>query len=169
MSDHIWHNFSDKRPDRKAIFVFKLDNVKLGGLNLDVEWSNQVEFMGMGYEPAELWPSFSHWDGYNRTVPNGLKWRELKEDEKYLQESADKTKFPYPIPKKERLEIFHGLDLGICPFCNSEYDIEWSPRYIGAPIFKPDNFRIQCHGCGLVDTGYITRLDIVSERMRTRK
>jgi hypothetical protein len=126
-----WFSFSDVKPSEEGLYKFKLPYRNVGGLELQPEWVDEVKDRGGYNEPQNLWPAFAHWDGYSRSVPSGLKWRPLKENE-----------------KKDDYQ-FNGLDLKDCPFCGSKAKVNWNYTFIGSRIFNAHEFSIACTGCYL--------------------
>lgn len=95
-----WSLFSDQRPtDRSKLYAFRVE-----GLN--IEWKGGLQNVGMGHGDNEYWPDFSHWNGYERTLPKGFQWRVADVGAK-----PDELKFT-------------GLNLLPCPFCGGHPKVE---------------------------------------------
>lgn len=151
MTKH-WTLWSEQRPtDHKLLYSWRVSPCMIGGLELTPEWTDNLSLHGMGYADSEYWPHCSDWDGYRRTVPTSLEWS-------VALEGAKKGQFK-----------FHGLELDPCRYCASEMRIEWSGPWICAPIWKANQFSIQCSGCGLVKAQYFKDLKRVMEALNRKQ
>jgi len=74
---------------------------------------------------SEYWPSCSHWDGWNRSVPAGLEWRVAEPDEKDI--------------------YWGGLDLLPCPFTGKPPIVTYLGQWITAPAYCPEWLGIKSH------------------------
>lgn len=71
-----WKRWYDERPpNERAILAFRLRDVVVLGATVTVEWVDELHCCGMGYADAEWWPGWSHWNGYDRSLPKDLEWR----------------------------------------------------------------------------------------------
>ena len=108
----------DERPKNEyGVYRFKTGYKNILGMQLMPEWTEEMHCCGMGHGNPEWWPLFSYWDGWNRTVPDDLEWRELEENES----------------KKDKNLIYHGLNLLNCPFTGKQPKIDYhgrSPYYV---------------------------------------
>ncbi|MGX1096545.1 Lar family restriction alleviation protein [Amorphus sp. MBR-141] len=135
-----WKRWADERPTEAGVYWWRLPEKDYSGLTLRPEWTCEVSSCGMGYADNELWPSFSHWNGYVRTVPANLEWTAAEPGEKG---GAHKI---------------HVDTLAPCPFCAK------TPRMVGDDRpkeggfrlytipFLPWRFSISC--CGRASTGW---------------
>lgn len=121
-----WIKFAERRPEGKGLFWFRNADFKFPCTEISVEWVAETHLCGMGCCPDEWWPTFSHWDGYNRTVPPRTEWRAIEGSEK-------KGDTHYP-----------GIELLPCPHCGRAPPVEPSPRWIGMPIYLALEFSIHC-------------------------
>lgn len=131
-----WNEWPASRPTEAGLYWWRVLSLNEGGIV--PEFVAEHRLVGMGYDANQLWPIFSHWNGYSRTVPGGTQWRTLTGDEKDGQ-------FLYP-----------GLTLEDCPFCGRHPNIEWCNRsgsgiWIGAPIFRANSFNLRCR-CRMAQT-----------------
>jgi hypothetical protein len=97
-----WVLFSERRPtDSDAMYWFTKDG-------LGIEWADKLHYVGMGYSDSEYWPPHSYWNGYVRTLPEGIKWRLAEKD---------------VAPKTLRFPEMH---LKPCPFCGGKPHLDGS-------------------------------------------
>jgi hypothetical protein len=91
---------------------------------------------GNGYAPDILSPDFDHWDGYRVSLPKGVEWKPVVEDEIIA----------FPKPHCLDGEFFKVPDLNLkpCPFCGDAPKIRWHGRWIAAPIWEVESFSIRC-------------------------
>lgn len=121
-----WTKFAERRPEGKGLFWFRIAGFKFSDTEISVEWVAETHFCGMGYGPNEWWPTFSHWDGYNRTVPAGTEWRAIEGSEK-----KGDTRYP-------------GAEFLPCPHCGRAPLVEPSSRWITMPVYSAQEFAIHC-------------------------
>lgn len=143
-----WTDWTKQRPPCAGYYWWRVRPSTYGGMILRPEWVDEFRLMGMGRTDNALWPRFSHWDGYRRTVPELTQWRAG------TYQSAKDYRFP-------------GLDLLGCPFCGRVPNLKWVPRHITAAIYESYQFRIACD-CGLATTGYGENLCAMVQRWNTR-
>jgi len=100
-----------------------------------VEFVDVMRQRGAGLQTV-LSPGFDKWDGYSVHIPTGIEWHPVTEEEilSYTNEALLDNKF-FRVP---------GLDLKPCPFCGGQPSIEWSGRYITAPIWSRKHISIEC-------------------------
>lgn len=134
-----WTAWADARPSARGLFWWRLPEAVYGGVALRPEWIEEVALHGMGYAESQLWPRFSNWDGYRRTVPAGLEWAPAEETAR----------------KGMTLIAFEGL--ASCPFCGAAVPLlgddrlkDGGARLYSVP-FKPWLFRAACR-CGIAAT-----------------
>jgi hypothetical protein len=118
-----WTLWSEQRPsDHTLNYRWRVPAQKILGMELRPEWTEKMHLCGMGYADNEWWPPFSHWDGYNRTVPKGTEWRIATEDETDV--------------------YWGGLHMEPSPFSGMPPKIEYHGRFIGAPPYQPEWLKI---------------------------
>ena len=124
-----WKLWSDEKPeDTKALYRWRVPARQILGMTLRPEWTAKLSFVGMGYDPGEYWPPFSYWNGYVRTLPEGVEWRLAGEDETDI--------------------FWGGLDLLPSPFTGKPPKVEYCGLYIGAPPYKPEWLKIVSYMVG---------------------
>ncbi len=143
-----WKLWSVVRPTKDWVYRWRIPPRDYGGLILQPEWNSKMILSGMGFGKNELWPSFSQWDGHNRTVPPGTEWR-----------MADES---------EPQESWPGLILKPCPFCGDDPKFEWEERYMHAPIFHYKSFKIRCE-CMFAESVSNHCLEWLVDKWNTRK
>lgn len=93
-----WNLFTEHRPTVVGLYWWRVPARDYGGVVLQMEFVARVSAHGMGHADAELYPEgVSHWNGYERSVPELLEWR-----------AGDATNGAVRFP---------GLHLKGCPFC----------------------------------------------------
>jgi hypothetical protein len=128
-----WINWAERRPERGWRW-WRVPPRNYGGLELQMEFVTDVSLHGMGYAESEYWPSgVSHWDGYRRTVPQGLQWLEGE------------------MVPSQRAVRFPGLNLAPCPFCGGQPKVDARERpksggeYLtGSKLHAANFFEIRC-------------------------
>lgn len=121
-----WRLWSEVRPtDTKAAYRWRVPERMICGMMLRPEWSGKLRLVGMGYDENEWWPGGSHWNGYVRTVANGLEWRFAEEGE------VD--------------PVYHGLELLPSPFTGRAPKVEPKTRYIGAAPYDVESFNLKSY------------------------
>jgi hypothetical protein len=143
-----WINWSDRRPPKEDLYWWRVGTVRVLGADVSPEWVEGLKSVGMGYGDPELWPRFSHWDGYHRTVPAGTQWKEL---------GAGK-KGDIDIPE---------IALKSCPFDGRKPRLYYSGRYIGASIIHAESISIECD-CGRANLKYWRDLNKAVELWNAR-
>lgn len=144
MSDE-WIDWDERRPDQRGLYWWRTAERDYGGLVLRPECVSLLRLVGMGYGDPELWPSFSNWDGYHRTVPKGTQWRP----------SAD---------AKEDACRFVGLSIAGCPFCESLPLVRWAQMssagdiYFGSHVHQSNCFKLICDDCGMAESRWTVNL-----------
>jgi hypothetical protein len=107
---------------------------------------------GMGYGPDEMWPTFSHWDGYNRTVYGDLEWCPVEADE--LEQKV-----------AQREVVWRGLEVKGCPFCGTQPVMESVQSAVGGGMFvdwdplRHNTFWLSCPSCGMARSPHVANLD----------
>ena len=149
-----WTAWETHRPTVAGLYWWRLPPAQYGGETLQPEWTCKVSLYGMGYAEKELWPSFSHWDGYHRSIPAGLEWSPAEDNEKVA----------HAIP-------YHGLKT--CPFCGGVVALigDNSLRGGGARLysvpFKPWRFGVSCR-CGRAGSGWFETVRGATSRWNER-
>lgn len=77
-----WTLWSVARPiDTKALYRWRICSAVILGLPMRPEWSEKLHKMWNGLRGNEWWPTFSNWNGYQRSVHPKLEWRLAAENE----------------------------------------------------------------------------------------
>lgn len=123
-----WIEWEAARPRAPGLYWWREPARAYGNLELRPEWTAKLAACGMGHAEPQLWPVFSKWDGYKRTVPAGLEWR-------------------FALPEDEPVR-FPGVALKPCPFTGAEAALvgDNAPRGGCARLFqvpyRPWRFRV---------------------------
>jgi hypothetical protein len=125
-----WKNFSGERPGL-GVYWFRIPPFNFNNESVSIEFVMKTSLHGMGHSTPEIWPGFSSWNGYRRSVPSGTQWKECEKGE------------------KDGLFIITSANFNECPFCGKHVLLSYAPRWIGAPPFKAEYYSIQCSGCGI--------------------
>lgn len=114
MTDVEWVLWSVRRPvNTEILYRWRIPARMICGMMLRPEWSAKLQCCGMGYGPREWWPRYSSWNGWERSVPEGMEWR-------------------LAAPGEDEKTIFWGgLDLLPCPHTGYPPNVGCS----GAPWF----------------------------------
>lgn len=123
-----WKLWYDERPtDTKKKYRWSfVSPKKICNKELIPEWTCPLVLCGMGWGPNEYWPEFSNWNGYVRSVPKDLKWREMVDGE------SEKT-------------IYHGFKFLPCPFTGQMPIVELYGGWIGAGPWIGDKMGIKSY------------------------
>ena len=118
-------------PDARSVVLLRAKMARFP--DITVEWLSEMTLHGMGYAKSQFWPSgLSSWDGYKRTVPDGVEWKPANET----------GKIRYSVN-------YIGLGLLSCPFCGKPPEVnsgQWHGRALSLtyhPIFD-NQFRVLC-------------------------
>lgn len=151
----IWIDWAVQRPVKQGLYWWRVRSRDYGGVTLRPEWVSPLTPVGMGVAAVELWPSFSRWDGYQRSVPFGTQWSLAG------PEATDKQ------------FVFRAIELKPCPFCGREPTFSWSHmavdcgRYIGSAPYQANQFKIDCR-CRLAGSHYRADLKELIEQWNRR-
>lgn len=121
----MWKRFDVEKPG-PGTYLWRIKARSYDGMIL------QPEAFALMREDG--WPSFAHWDGYKKTVPDGLEWSVGSE------------------PK------FGNLVLKNCPFCGKVPMLDYYTSdfgrgaIVGAMPWEANMFAISC--CGLIGTRF---------------
>lgn len=146
MSDRTWTDWETQRPINAGYYWWRIEPRMIGGMTLQPEWVDELTPCGMGYRDSELWPVFSRWDGYTRTVPQGTQWA---------------AKEPTVANDAER---WPGVDLLPCPFCCAMPAIRWAQRsgdggiFVGSRPYQANDFMLTCRQCRQAETRFCESL-----------
>lgn len=136
MSDsRKWTRWNIARPSEPGLYWWRVGPADRDGMVWEPEFVAELWSVGMGYKEHELWPSFSHWNGYQRTVPSLTEWSPCDGSEK-------------------KGDFVHGIDLLPCPFCGGQPLLKWvhgdrNGVFIGSHVYQANEFWIVCGGCGV--------------------
>ncbi|AIB11818.1 hypothetical protein ABAZ39_07365 [Azospirillum argentinense] len=137
MTDTEWTLWSERRPeDTKALYRWRIPARMICGMMLRPEWSAKLQYCGMGYGPSEWWPEYSRWDGYVRSVPDGMEWRLAREGE-----DAESISWG-------------GLDLLPCPHTGGALKVTYRGRWLHAGPWDAESLSIRAwmvNSCGWAD------------------
>lgn len=148
-----WIDWSERRPDAAGLYWWRVMSRPESGIV--PEFVCEACSHGMGYEENQLWPRFSHWNGFSRSVPVGTQWRPISGTEK-------RDDFVYP-----------GLELYECPFCGKTPAIEWLEGCQGGGVvmnsylLRANQFRLECR-CGKAQTRWMHSLAAARDSWNTR-
>ena len=143
MTEKAWKSFEEEKPTNEGLYWWKLNDIELGGMNVSPMWTDKYAEMNCGYD-KEMWPEFSDWNGYKRSVPEGLYWMSAKTDEK------DRRILPIIIKP--------------CPFCGTAQKISSLEKHgggvvVNSRLYNHNTFWIKCTHCGCSSTPHFNDLN----------
>lgn len=153
-SEPAWTAWDLRRPAERGLYWWRVAPRDIGGMVLQPEWTDELRSVGMGYGENENWPGFSHWNGYQRSVPQGTEWRSA-------------------APEEQKLERW-PVELSVCPFCAAKPKLEWvwgadgGGVFVGGRPYQATTFWIQCLACRFARTPHYTKLTPLVRQWNTR-